>query len=147
MDWSSFIIGGVKGSLAGGAAGASFTGGNPYGAIVGAIIGGVAGHVEAYYEGDEKEKIVANQKKTATESSHINETLARRQARAAHEAAMNSQVASSDQLFTKAALQREADTNYASVRDKGNPFTADNEKRSQRPAPAPQFYGNVERTA
>lgn len=142
MDWSNFIIGGVKGSLAGGVAGAQFTGGNPYGIIAGAIIGGVAGHVEAYYEGEEKDKMVDNQKKTVDESKRINELTARKQARAAHEAAMNNQAASSDQLFTKASLQREADTNYASVRDKGNPFVS-REKSGERP-PAQQFYGRPE---
>lgn len=142
MGWQEILIGGVKGSLAGGAAGASFSGGNPYAIVAGAVIGGIAGHVEAYYEGEEKDQMVSNQKKTADESKRINEVMARKQARAAHEAAMNNQAASSDQMFTKASLQREADTNYASVRDKGNPFVAREKFESQKTAQ--QFYGRPE---
>lgn len=111
----------------------------PAGIAAGSALGGAAGGaVDSSNAADESE---AKQKQAAENQSKINENVARRQARGAYEAAMNNPSATSDSMFTKATLQREANANYASVRDKGNPFTESRDKSDKTPV-APQFYGN-----
>lgn len=140
--WS--IAGGVVGGIVGGVV-AVCSYGTASAAVPACISAGMAlggavgGAVDNENAADESE---AKQKQASEKQSKINEDIARRQARGAYEAAMNNPTASSDSLFTKAALQREANTNYASVSDKGNPFTGD-KKNEQRAPVAPQFYGNV----
>lgn len=129
--WDDIGIGAGKGALAGASTGAAC--GGWVGAIVGGVIGAVAGGVGGKVEGDAKEEMVVKQDQAAEAQGQANETAARRQAAAMLAQAAADRNNTSATMFTKAKLQREANTNYADIRDKAEPFTAVEKK---------QFYGN-----
>jgi phage tail tape-measure protein len=141
-SWGDIGIGAGKGALAGASTGAMIGSAWPgLGTLIGGIIGGIvglfAGGVEGNYEGNERDGMVANQQKAADIQNEANETAARRNAAAMYKQAAADPKATSATMFRKAELQRDANTNYADIRDRGNPFHAANDKASK------QFYGKT----
>lgn len=148
MGLSDILIGAGKGGLTGAGSGAmigsSFPGygtliGGAIGFVVGAIGGGVAGNVE----GNAKDDMVAKQNQAADAQGKASETSARNAAAAMFKQAAADPRATSATMFKKGELLRSANTNYASIRDNGNPFNAVDDKATK------QFYGkaNVSKAA
>ncbi len=129
-------IGAGKGALAGAGAGAMF---GPWGVLIGGLVGAIAGGIGGKYEGDAKDEMVANQEKAADTQGKANETAARRNAAAMYKQAAANPRATSATMFRKAELQREANTNYVDIRDRGNAFRAVDDKATKQG----QFYGKT----
>lgn len=138
MSVWNVVIDGAKGAVTGAIAG--FEIGGPWGALAGGIIGAGLGTAEGIYTENEKEKMVENQEQAANAQDLANQSAARRAAAAMHEQAAADPRGTSATILRKTQLQREANTNYADVRDKGNPFNVTDEKASKRI----QYYGKVD---
>lgn len=124
--------GAATGAIAGAYLGSVFPGiGNIVGAVVGGIIGAIAGGVEGKMEGDEKDEMVANQQEAATAQDLASQSAARRSAAAMHEQAAADPRGTSSTILRKTQLQREANTNYADIRDTGNPFRSVDDKATK----------------
>lgn len=139
MSFWDTMIGGLKGVVAG--AGSGFLIGGPLGALIGGTVGGAAGGVEGHYEGEARDEMVANAQKSADAQGKANETSARRNAAALYTQAAANPTNTSATMFEKARLQSEANSGFAAIKDKGNPFTPVEDKAGK------QFYGKTKTSA
>lgn len=127
MAGSDIAIGAGKGAITGASSGAmigsAFTPiGTIIGGIIGAVVGGAIGGYAGKVEGDAKDDMVAQQEQAADAQGKANESAARRQAAMMFAQASADPKNTSATMFTKVKLQREANTNYADIRDKAEPF-------------------------
>lgn len=148
MGMSDTLIAAGEGGATGAATGAQLgtLSANPYGVAIGAvagfIIGAVAGGIEGKITGDEKDEAVAKQDQAVSNQQDQQQIAANQQARAMYTKAMQNPGATSDLLFKKAALTRDASTGFADIKDTGHPFTDAPAKAARPVIGAQQFYGN-----